>query len=179
MAFVSTFVSILSCSSQFNGNKSSDSGTPQLTDEQRKQQVAELSPRLQGEWVCNGSAVSGMDGCFAEILTFNAALDDLSIQNNWKSCRMSSDYQLVIGTTDSSGMTDFTIHSKGLGQPIGNSGSSADCKELLDSLSTNPLSENYSFTHNADWSQITIGESTFVQHSIQPRPSPAPSSSAN
>jgi hypothetical protein len=180
-----TLIAILcasSCSSQFNSGKSGDVAGAQLTALQKKQQIAKLSPYLQGEWICSGSTGNFL-GCPGETLTFNSTLDQLIIENSWNNqCLMATDYQVTIGTEDSEGMTDFTIHASGPGQLDPRTNTDA-CKDLIAKYSK-PLDENFSFTHSSDWSQITVGDNVFTkipapQPSVSPIPSPAPSPSSS
>jgi hypothetical protein len=167
------------CSSQFSSNKATDAGIKPLTAEQKKTQLADLANHLEGDWICAGSA-DRMTACFAEVLTFTAALDHLTIQNKWQNCRMNTDYSLAVGVEDADGITDFSLHDNGPGTLAGPSDSDAMCKKYIASYSDNPLNENFSFTHNADWTQITINETFFTKRPIaSPSVSPSPTSSPN
>jgi hypothetical protein len=179
IAFIGSFIFASSCSSHFSSNKADEAGAVQLTSQQKKQQLANLSVNLQGEWVCSGSD-DGSKQCMGETLTFSAALDQLIIENTWHFCRVHTDYQLTMGVEDADGMTDFSIHTNGLGQLVGASAASQDCKNYLATFSNNPLDEDFSFSHSADWSQITIGDNNFTKApSPQPSASPLPSPSSS
>jgi hypothetical protein len=178
---ISSILGISSCSSKFDTNKPSNNGTAQLTPEQKRAQLASLAPQLEGEWFCAGNT-GGINGCFAETVTFNSTLDHVTIENLWNHlmCRISTDYQLTIGAEDSDGITDFSVHTDAPGELIGPSSTNVDCKNYVATLNGNPLDENFSFSHKADWSQITIDESNFTkspapQPSLRPRAFPSSS----
>jgi hypothetical protein len=173
-------IGISSCSSHFSSDKSTNAAATPLTAQQKKEALAKVAPHLQGEWVCSGSTANFF-GCYGETLTFSAALDQLTIKTYLAqtNCQMTTTYQLTMGMEDSEGMTDFSIHDTGLGQLTNGSDANADCINFVSTQMTNkPLDENFSFTHTADWSKITIGDNTF-QKSPDSQPSAAPSAQAS
>jgi hypothetical protein len=167
---------VSSCSSHFDSGKSADVGAPQLTAQQKKAQLDKLAGRLQGEWICLPTP-GAINNCYAETLTFNPALDHLAIENYLpqSNCRISTDYTLTtIGGEDSAGITEFTLHTDTMGTLAGASIGNDDCASHLASFQEGPHDENFSFTHNAAWTQIKIGDNNFAKN---PAPSPTPTSS--
>ncbi len=174
-------IGISACSSHIDSDKITSAAATPLTAQQKKDALAKVVPHLQGEWDCVVSD-GGSFGCFGEKLAFSASLDQLTIENGVgpnNFCRMTTTYQLTMGVEDSSGMTDFTIHAAGLGQLTDGFETNPYCTNFVSTNLTNkPLDENFSFTHNANWSEIVIDSNTF-QKNPNPQPSVTPSTLAS
>jgi hypothetical protein len=129
-----------------------------------KLELSQLALNLGGSWQSDGPTVDQRfhgSACGTETLSFNSALDHLIIQNCWSLCEMKTDYQLTIQPEDPDGNIYFSVHSDSLGQLVGTAEPNVNCTQYLATFTNTSWDENFSLTHNAGWTQITVNETVF------------------
>jgi hypothetical protein len=158
------------CSSNLSASKPIFSKVPESANA-KLAGTTPLQKNLPGDWACTGPT-DGNGTCTLQKLSFNSDLTQVSIQDLWSFCEVKTDYSLSIDPEKADGEIDFTVHSSGLGQLVDGSESRSDCQAFFQTMDNKPWDENYSLTHNSDWTQITIDEMIFKKN-----PSPTPSAS--
>jgi hypothetical protein len=127
----------------------------------------QVAQNLSGSWECSKNSVS----CRLQTIRFSDDLSHVTISNYAHFCLLQTEFDSTV-QPEKDGVIYFSVTPLKPSELQDASRLKTTCHEVLSSNQT--WEQNYSLTHSADWTQITIDEMTFDR---APSPSASPSAS--